>query len=511
MNRTTELRLLITGDGKILRTSLHEGERDVKTFTGRVKQMFGGLGRSVKGGIVGQIWGVAGAAAVMALGKQVINFDAEIMRLARNGRMTVAEMMRLKESIVETGIGAGQAREDVKAGIDAIVERTGNIGFAVDSMQTLAETATGTGAEMNDLGALASNLNEKMDIDAEGLKTVFNILNAQGKSGAFTLEKMASNGERLFGAYRGFGKGVQAVREYGAFIQIAQSGTGSPEQATTAVERTLSAIIDKQDVIKKLGVEVFSDRSKQQFKGVGEILKSLIVASKGNLKILGDIFGEEGIRAVKVLSSAYLDTGGFAIYDNLVNADAKYANELMSDYAAYTTTAAFKLKVLVELGKKFADSALSKPIEELSKWVSDLTSDTKRIEELGRSFQSLGEILAATARLVKFITLGVDAYQGAARNIAESAFTPQMVENQWRVIPKRDKESLSKRFGVVDGISKRRGQIDAKRRAVDAYLTENKINLTVNIDGNGRINTRTDDLHTRATVKLNRGDQTARQ
>lgn len=508
---TETLKLIISGDGKQLRSSLATSERDIRSWGGRVQRNIAGihskLNAGLKRAIVNPISGLLVGGGIVALGKQIVDFDGKLMRLGINGNISGEALAKMRAEIIDTAIATGQSREDVLAGINAIVERTGNIKFADEVKKQLAITATATGASVEDIGALASNLNEKLKIDSSGLMEAMNVLDVQGKAGAFTLENMASMGERLFSALGNLGgSGIDELKKFGALIQVARTGTGSSEQATTAVERILSNIIQKQDQIKKLGFDVIKNRDLKQFKSVDELIKGIITASKGDQKILGDIFGEEGIKGVSALAKLYRETGGFKIYDELVSADAQRAGEILRDFDRYSTSSAYQFSRLIETGKKFADISLSKPLASLTESMKKL--DPSKMQEYEEMFRNLGDVVNATGSFLMFAASGWSKLIGLLNKGTETYGRNQAIETQWNLIPKAEQKKLTKEFlgpKLHDW-----NYMDAKAAAVQKYF--NSINLSVHIDGSGGVRVTGNDLNTNVkTSVFNRGEHRAAQ
>lgn len=511
MSMREELKLIITGDNRNLIHTLRGTMHETRTFAQQVGRMNATINSGLKSSILNPIVGLGSAAGIMMLGKQIIDFDASLVRLQNTGRLTTGEMLKLRQSVVDDAMAVGQSRESIVAGISTIVDKTGNIKFAVKNIKDIGVAATATGASVEDMAALASNLNEKLDIG--NISEAFNLINAQGKSGAFTLRDMASLGERLFSsATRMRMKGIDDLRQYGALIQIARMGTGSSEQATTAIERIISNIFDKQDQIKKIGFNIFGDEG--EVKGIGDIVKGIIVASKGNQKLLGDIFGLEGIRAATTMARIYADTGGFDLFDKLANADAEHAGELMQDFGRYSETAAFKIARLNEVGKNFADAVLSKSIGELSNGIEKLLADPQRLAEFQNDLKNIGDLVANLAKGVMFVAKGwgllFKGYNDVQDRAAQQSGDRQTTDVQWNLIPKDEQKKLRKRFHL-GSTAGREDYYAAKSQAVDAYHTENKINLTVNVNPDGSVSTKSDSLNTSIKAAANRGIHTARQ
>jgi len=474
--RSETLKLIISGDGKLLRTELGRSEREIKSFGGRVGKQFASMRNTINSGLkrtlLNPITGLASVAGLTALGAGIVSFDAKLMRTGIQASMTGAELVKLRKDIIDTALATGQSRETMLEGIDAIVERTGDINFANKIKDQMAIASTATGSAMTDMAALSATLNEQMNIDASEIMTALNILTVQGKAGKFTLPKMSTNSERLFSSAGRLGmKGLDDLRKYGALMQVAMRGSGSSEQATTSIERILSSIIEKQDEIKSVGFDVFSNRDLHQFKSIDEILKGIIVSSKGNEKTLGKIFGQEGIRGVSALAKMYRETGGFDIYDKLVTADAGRAGELMRDFDMYSGTAAFKLQRMGEVGKKFADAALTKPISDITVALQKLTDDPDKIERLTAAFKGLGEVASVVAKGLMLSAEGYGKIVALLDQGAEEFGDRKTIDVQWNIIPAAKRKELHDRFNL-GSIAGREEYYAAKQQAVQAYKEE---------------------------------------
>jgi hypothetical protein len=134
----------------------------------------------------------------------------------------------------------------------------------------------------------------------------------QGKAGSFELKDAAALFQRLAASGAAFGipKDAQGVKTLGGLTQIARSGTGSGEQAATAVESLLTNLKVKSNDLKALGVKVYD---KGKVRDLPTILTEAISKVGGknieqkNAK-LAEIFGEQGIRAINPLVSKYQTT-----------------------------------------------------------------------------------------------------------------------------------------------------------------------------------------------------------
>jgi len=369
-----KLNLLITADNRRFLNSFSRSEAKIKSFGKRVSGMarrakteFTGFGNKISG-----LTGIAAGLLGVAAGKQVLDFDTRLARLAIQAGLTKKQMFELKDELFEIGDLTLQAPEELLSGIEQIVEKTGDFKFAIKSVKDMGYVASATNTQMLSIGATASDLNEKFGITNDQVLSIFDILASQGKKGSFTLQNMAALFPRLLSAAARFDvKGVEGLRKFGAFLQIARRGAGSSEQAATAVERTFSDIISKWKVIRRLtGFNIFDKKkTKEQGRAVVRemdvVLKEIIKRTKGDVTKLQKIFGEESIRAITPMAQSFQKFGDFREFDKFVRMGGDGA-AIMKDFSFWSDQSAAKIRDFTTALSKFTNQNLAKPIELLT-------------------------------------------------------------------------------------------------------------------------------------------------
>jgi TP901 family phage tail tape measure protein len=525
--RTETLKLIISGDGRLLSSELVNADERVKKFERNVGRSFSGLSRSFatfKGmgshlGNLPLISGIASSAGIMMAGKQIIDYDASLMRLAIQSNITNEELAKLKNQIADTALATGQSKAKILSGYNKIIEQTGDMKFARDVMKDLAIASTASGAGMEYMGALAVQLRDKMRMSKDEIKASLNLLTVQGKAGAFTLENMATMGERLFAAAGRFDmKGIGDLRHFGSLLQIARMGTGSSEQATTAIENLLADMLDKQKELKRVGFDIFGPDKK--IKDIDSIIKGIVVATKGNETVLGKIFGRESIRAISTLAKLYRDTGGFALYEQLSNADAGRANEIMADFARYSTSAAYQLQTLYTIAGDFANSALSPTIADLNSNLKNLTSNPEKMQE----FRSNLDDIAKSLSVIASVGIGAAKAVGKVYDFVDTSNRRKMLGDYFDRLPIKDKRRLSKEYKIweqpdtksqIRAFEAALNSLDSNKSSLDKGLAsispadmrsatvQNNITINMQMTDSGRVAAVTDSSNTK--VKVNRG------
>jgi len=269
---------------------------------------------------------VAGGAAMgltLAAGRDIARLNSAATRLSIGARgageagVDPAQLRREFEQVAVASPGVKAA--DVAEATQGFVSKTGDLGAARQFAGTFATVASATGGDVQDIANAAADLFQKFDIKSiDDMRSALAALTFQGKSGAFELKDAASQFGKLSAAAQRFGldRGAKGVATLGGLTQIARSATGSPEQAATAVEAMFRQIVAKSGDLHKIGVDVFKDKGHTQTRDIRDVLVDSISKSGGNLVKLQDIFGEEGIRGISPLVSAFNSARNSAVGAN---------------------------------------------------------------------------------------------------------------------------------------------------------------------------------------------------
>ena len=370
------LKFIFSGDVKGLESAINRGSRTIQTFGQKSITTFNKVGRTIghiSDRYLTRFNALLGGAALTLAARNVINFDARLARLAIQAGLTKKEMFALKEQLFEVGRETHQGPEDLLAGIEQIVEKTGNFKFAIESLRDMGIVASATAADMEGVGGTVSNLQEKMRITGQEVLKAFDILNKQGKEGAFTLKEMSANGEELFTTAAAVNlEGLRGIRIWGAFAQMARRGSGSSAEATTAMNMVAADLIQNHKIIRKLtGFSIFDEaRSRKEgrsvLKSFDVIMKEIIKRTNGDIVKLQEIFNIRAIRAVRPLVQSYLKFGDFSEFEKFIEMGGDGA-ETMKDFAFWSDQTAAHLRDLRTEGSEFANERLDTPIKGLTK------------------------------------------------------------------------------------------------------------------------------------------------
>ena len=347
----------------------------------------GNVGRAAGKGldfVANKYTALVGAVGFGATIRQVGNLQERFVRLGIQANKSKEEIDALKEAIYETALSDGVRVDagELTAAVETIVEKTGDLDLARDNLRNIALAIQASSAAGQDIGSMVANLWDKYGIrEADAVLQSLDRFVEQGKEAAFSLRNQAMHGERLMAAYAGVGRtGREAAAEQGALIQMFKKGTGGEngDQAVTAFERTIAELRSKSEDVEDLGVEVWDPdalaEGKREMRAVTDVLKELIVATNGDVKSLGEIFGDESLRGVQVLAAEFNKTGGFKTLDDLMTAGGT-GNAIAADAERASRTFNQALGSLGTAWERFAESRLTQPIDMVASAISALGAD----------------------------------------------------------------------------------------------------------------------------------------
>lgn len=291
-------------------------ERAQQERAAKRTQSIGVLKDLAGGAVLGAVG--TGAALIGAAAKESMQLQEAAARIAISARgagQKAVDPNELRREFERTAINSpGQTGAGVADAVARFVSLTGNLDTARKSQGTFATIASASGANIGDVAEAAASLSQQFDITGlEDMREALAALTFQGKNGAFELKDAAAQFQRLAASGAAFGipKGVGGVKVLGGLTQIARSGTGSPEQAATAVENLLTNLKVKQKQLGAADVDVFDKTGKAR--DVRDVVIDAISKVGGGDMAkksagLANIFGEQGIRAINPLVAKYSDT-----------------------------------------------------------------------------------------------------------------------------------------------------------------------------------------------------------
>ncbi|WP_154916409.1 phage tail tape measure protein [Klebsiella michiganensis] len=309
------------------------------------------------------------------------------------------EFATTDRALTELGIAAGKTREEMRqifsdtqdAAIkfrvdDAEVMKalanvnkiTGDLDFGVKNKEMMAASIAASGSDGDSIGGLFATFQKfKTKSDQENLLAM-DFLNQLGKEGGFELKDFAQSGTKIFSAYAGTGRiGPEAFKEMGAVMESAMDAVGDRDLAATASFNLLSDLRNPKiaKILEASGVKL-RDKSGTML-AINEIVKNIAqLSGKDGPKRQDERLAKAGFTDYSRLIISSVTTGkgaeNFARYNAVVAdgsgimADAKYAAQ---DFTSAMTS-------LNVTWKKFANSNLAHPVQELADAINSVDQKT---------------------------------------------------------------------------------------------------------------------------------------
>lgn len=343
----------------------------------------------------GMIAGVAGGAALREFAKT----DRMLTELGIAAGKTREEMRTIFSDTQDAAIRFRVDDSEVMAAISNVNKMTGDLDFGVSNKDMMAASIAASGSDGESIGGLFASFQKfKTKNEHENLQAM-DLLNQLGKEGGFELKDFAEKATPIFSAYASAGRqGPQAVKEMGVVLESSMDAFGNRDKATTAAENLLIDLRNPKiaKILEASGVRL---RDKQgNMLAINDIIKDIAQRSgKDGSKRQDERLSKAGFTDYSRQLIAGVTTGkgaeNFARYNTVV-ADGK---GIMDDakYAAQDFTSA--MTSLNVTWKKFANSNLAKPVQELANALNSMEPATvQRWLEVGKYLTvAVGGIIAA--------------------------------------------------------------------------------------------------------------------
>lgn len=226
-------------------------------------------------------------------------FETALLDIAQKAELGDAAMTALGQRMRGLAPTVNQSAMDIARAMDTL------LGMGLDGttsetiLPTLGKTATAYSADIADLAKTAMAAIDNLKLKAEELPRAMDMIARAGKEGAFELKDMAQYLPALAAVAEVNGmRGIEAIGELGAALQITRKGAGDSAEAATNLRNVLQKLTSEQVVgkFKKLGgIDLKKQLDAQVKAGVSpleaiiNITRDIIEKSKGKIKI-SDLF-----------------------------------------------------------------------------------------------------------------------------------------------------------------------------------------------------------------------------
>lgn len=304
--------------------------------------------------------------------------DRRITRMGLAAEKTKKEMSEMFGGMQDAAIKFRVDDSEVVSAIEKVGTVTGDIDYGYKNRNIIAPSIAASGADGESIGGLFSQFTKFNLSNEKDTLQAMDTLNQLGKEGAFELKDIAERGVKAFSMYAAAGgTGVRGVKDVGVALESAVDATGDTTTASTAVENLIRDL-QLPKVVKELrrnGINVFGKDGKMRSLPtlMGEIAKKS--GNKGaetqSARLLGAGFNQDSILLLSSVTSGkgaenLKRYNGVVADGQGIMKDAEYASkDFTSAVTALNTT-----------WKKFANSNLAKPVQELADAINSVDQET---------------------------------------------------------------------------------------------------------------------------------------
>jgi len=241
--------------------------------------------------------GLSLAAPLILATKAAADFTTGMVDIQQKADLSDAATARLQNTIVKAAQTSRQLPENMRAAVDVLAGKGLDPRQAVLLAPSIGRLGTAFRVDLADGAAAAyANLNN-LKVPISQTSAALDVMAASGNMGAFEIRDMARHFPALTAQMQALGaKGVPAVGQLSAALQVAEKGTGNADQAANNVQNLLSKINSPATVRafeKNFGIDLPAAMKKLEAQGYDTVESIAMITSQatgGDLKKLGYAF-----------------------------------------------------------------------------------------------------------------------------------------------------------------------------------------------------------------------------
>ncbi|WP_311270853.1 phage tail tape measure protein [Sphingobium sp. WCS2017Hpa-17] len=316
---------------------------------------------------------------------------------------------RMGKDLQVAALAVNQMPADLQKGVDALTGFGLGGREATDMMTPIGRAATAYKAQIEDLSRASFAAHDNLKVPIDQTAKAIDVMAQAGKSGAFEVKDMAQYFPELTASMQSLGsKGVPAVADLAAALQITRKGAGDSAGAANNLQNLISKI-NAGDTIKnfaKFGIDIPAAMKKAAKDGrspIEEIVRLTQQATGGDQAKLSTLFGDMQVQqALRPLMSAFKEY-------QAIRADALGANGTVNtDFADRMNDGAEKVKRLQIQSKLLKDTIGAQLMPTVASMSGYLSGWAARIADVAKRHPNLtrGIALAAGFMAALFVVLG---------------------------------------------------------------------------------------------------------
>jgi TP901 family phage tail tape measure protein len=242
------------------------------------------------------------ARAVAAPVRAATEFETKLEDIGQKINAPVSQLPKLGVQLRAVARDTTQTAAAISEGMDILAGMGASREDALGLLNPIGRAATAYNAEIADLSQAGYAALDNLKVPALEFGRALDAMAQAGKAGAFELKDMAKYFPQLGAGYQALGqKGVPAVADLSAALQIVRKGTGDSASAATNLSNILQKInapLTRKN-FAKMGVNLEREMKKAAKKGMTPIEAIAEITNrtlKGNLGRLGDLFSDAQVQ-----------------------------------------------------------------------------------------------------------------------------------------------------------------------------------------------------------------------
>lgn len=276
--------------GGSLRSALAEANRggveSLKNAGGKVRDALGAVAPLI------------GAASFGALAKGALDTEQKFRVLVQGVQRGTGQVIAWSDAMkqaqdVSDGLGKSIGTDELGGALQTLFTASGDYGFASESLKAVGIAAAASGKPVEQLAAIAGDLNEKFGISAEQMPEALNTVLSQAERGGLEFEEMSSAMGRLGAVAKQAGiEGTGGFAMFFGMVNAVRDNVGSTKAAVSGMQGIVDDFVSG-DLAKKAKVQVGVDVDAMKKGGAefDEIIATVVSRAKGDSKKLSEIFG----------------------------------------------------------------------------------------------------------------------------------------------------------------------------------------------------------------------------
>lgn len=243
--------------------------------------------------------GVGLLAGPLAAKSRSDDFEASVTDIRQKMDVPRSAAAGIRDQLLEIGRLTNQMPDEVQAGIDTLTGLGLDAQKALDLSTPIGRAATAYNASVDDLAKAGFAVIDNLKVPVDQADLALDAMTEAGKRGGVELKNMAAGFPQLTAQAQAFGqKGVGAVADLSAALQVVKKGAGTPEQAITNLANLQQKLLSPETIKKfaKAGVDLpaalkkAAADSRSPIEAIAELTQK---ALHGDMSNLGSLFEDQ--------------------------------------------------------------------------------------------------------------------------------------------------------------------------------------------------------------------------